>query len=52
MASKNEARRLVEQGAVAVDGERVSDPHAALAARELAYLVKVGKRRFVKLQIS
>ena len=52
MASKNEARRLVEQGAVAVDGERVSDPHAALAVRELAYLVKVGKRRFVKLQIS
>ncbi len=32
VASKNEARRLVEQGAVAVDGERVSDPHAALAA--------------------
>ena len=52
VASKNEARRLVEQGAVAVDGERVSDPHAALAPREAAYLVKVGKRRFVKLQIQ
>ena len=51
VASKNEARRLVDQGAIAVDGSRVSDPHATLARRDSAYLVKVGKRRFVKLQI-
>ena len=51
VGSKNEARRLVEQGAIAVDGARVSDPHASLAVRAEAYLVKVGKRRFVKLQI-
>lgn len=51
VASKNEARRMIEQGAVSIDGERVSDPHTALPARAEAYLVKVGKRRFVKLQI-
>jgi tyrosyl-tRNA synthetase len=51
VASKNEARRLVDQGAVAVDGERVSDAHLALAPRSEAYLVKVGKRRFLRLQI-
>ena len=52
VASKNEARRLVEQGAVAVDGERVSDPHAALARRDSAYLIKVGKRRFIRLRVE
>ena len=52
MASKNEARRLLDQGAVAVDGERVSDPHAALARRDSAYLIKVGKRRFIRLRVE
>jgi len=52
VASKNEARRLLDQGAVAVDGERVSDPHAALARRDSAYLIKVGKRRFIRLRVE
>ena len=45
--SKNEARRLLQQGAVSVAGETVSDD------RELAVhspvLIKVGKRRFRKI---
>ncbi|MEO8277128.1 MAG: tyrosine--tRNA ligase, partial [Thermoanaerobaculia bacterium] len=52
VASKNEARRMLEQGAVSVDGERVSDAYRALAPRDEAYLVKVGKRRFIKLRIA
>ena len=44
------ARRLIAQGGVKVNGERVEDSQAALGAG--AYLVKVGKRRFVKLKIG
>jgi tyrosyl-tRNA synthetase len=50
--SNSEARRLVQQGAVSVDGERVSDPQAELAARPEPYLCKVGKRRFVRLRLE
>ncbi len=50
--SRNEARRLVEQGAVTIDGERASAPLAPLAARAEPYLVKVGKRRFARLRLG
>ncbi len=50
--SNNEARRLIQQGAVTIDGERSSDPFLELAARQEPYLFKVGKRRFAKIQIS
>ncbi len=50
--SGNEARRLVQQGAVTVDGERVSDPALTLEDRAEPYLVKVGKRRFAKLRVG
>jgi tyrosyl-tRNA synthetase len=49
-ASKSEARRLVAQGGVTVNGEKVADPQAGLGRGE--HLVKVGKRRFVKLKLS
>ena len=49
-SSRSEARRLVSQGGVTVNGERASDPTAALGAGE--YLVKVGKRHFAKLKIG
>jgi tyrosyl-tRNA synthetase len=49
-ASRSEARRLITQGGVTVNGERATDPQAALAAGE--YLVKVGKRHFVKLKLG
>ena len=49
--SKNEARRLVEQGAVTIDGDRASNPTAELSPREAPYLFKVGKRKFLRLQI-
>ena len=50
-ASKNEARRLIQQGAVSIDGERRSDPFSELRPRAESYLLKVGKRRFSRLQI-
>ncbi len=51
-ASNNEARRLVQQGAVEVDGERASDPFQELAPRDEPYLLKVGKRRFARLRLD
>ena len=50
--SGNEARRLLGQGAVLIDGERASDPALVLAARSEPYLLKVGKRRFARLRIG
>ena len=49
-SSRSEARRLVAQGGVTVNGERAGDPQAALVPGE--YLVKVGKRHFAKLKIG
>jgi tyrosyl-tRNA synthetase len=51
VATKNEARRMIDQGAVMIDGERAGDPRAILAARPQPYLVKVGKRRFARLAL-
>ena len=49
-SSRSEARRLVTQGGVTVNGERASDPQAPLGPGE--YLVKVGKRHFARLRIA
>lgn len=49
--SNAEARRLLQQGAVAVDGERVDDPFRQLAPRPEPYLFKVGKRRFARVRL-
>lgn len=51
--STSEARRLVEAGAVSLDGERVTDPHYELVAekgREI--LFRVGKRQYLRVRIG
>ena len=50
VASNSEARRLVTQGGVSVNGERFADPQGGLGSGE--WLVKVGKRRFVRFKIT
>jgi tyrosyl-tRNA synthetase len=50
VASNSEARRMVAQGAVALDDERVSDAALRLPTGG-PYLIKVGKRRFVRVQV-
>ena len=48
--SNGAARRLVQQGAVSIDGRRVTDSRLVLDVTERApFLVKVGKRRFVRI---
>jgi len=49
--SNGEGMRLVKQGAVSVNGEKVSDKNFALAAGA-SYLIKCGKRRFLQLQVQ
>jgi tyrosyl-tRNA synthetase len=46
--SSSEARRLIQQGAVTLDGERIVDPEKELTIRE-GTILKVGKRRFAKI---
>ena len=50
--SNAESRRLIAQGAVAIDGERESDPNRELLPRSEPYLFKVGKRRFARIRLS
>jgi tyrosyl-tRNA synthetase len=52
-ASNGEARRLISQGAVEMDGERVSDPEFRLKATEKGDRVfKVGKRKFLRVVLA
>jgi tyrosyl-tRNA synthetase len=50
-ASATAAYRLIEQGAVRVDGERVGDRDAVLEAGS-TYLLQAGKRGFARVTIS
>jgi len=46
--SNGEARRLVKEGAVSIDGEKVTNPDAEIALNAPKVL-KVGKRRFIRI---
>jgi tyrosyl-tRNA synthetase len=48
VASKSEARRLIDQGGVSIDEERVTDPNLLLPEKD-EFILKVGKRRFLKV---
>lgn len=49
-ASNGAARRLVMQGAVRINGDRVSDSRRVIdLPRETPFVVKVGKRRFARI---
>ncbi len=47
-ASNAEARRLVEQGGVSVDGHRIAD-YSATVDLGLGVIIKVGKRKFARV---
>ena len=51
VASNNEGRRQIVQGGVKVDGERIEDPEAELAATELdGRVFQVGKRKWMRVR--
>ncbi len=47
-SSKSDARRLIEQGGVSIDGEKVTDFNAPLPTKP-EFVLKVGKRRFLRV---
>ena len=49
LSSKSEARRMIQNGGVRIDGEKVTDVHAKAEIRE-NMIIQVGKRKFLKLQ--
>ena len=50
-ASASAAYRLIEQGAVRVDGERVKDKNCALKSGK-TYLLQAGKRGFARVTVA
>lgn len=50
-ASTSEARRMIQQGAVKIDGERIEDVDLELLVGSVQ-IVQVGKRRFARISIT
>lgn len=48
--SKSEARRLVQQGGVTINGTKATDPTTSFAAG--GYTIQVGKRRFAQVTLG
>lgn len=47
--SGSEARRLVTQNAVSLDGKKIIDPHAEIILDKKGKILKVGKRKFGRI---
>ncbi len=50
VSSTSDANRMIKQGAVRIDGERLSEPREINAGTEAVY--QVGKRRFAKVKLN
>ncbi|MHC4517616.1 MAG: tyrosine--tRNA ligase [Planctomycetota bacterium] len=48
--SGGEAKRMVAQGGVSIDGQKASDPNASVTPAD-GMIVQVGKRRFAKVRV-
>ena len=51
VASTSEGSRMIEQGGVKIDGEKISDKNHLLS-KGAVFVVQVGKRKFAKLSLS
>jgi len=51
VSSKGEARRMIEQGGVSIDGKRVEDQGTVLTIND-GIVLKVGKRKFLRVTKS
>ena len=51
VASRGEAKRLIEQGGVKINGEKASDAKAEIDLKD-EILLQVGKRKFLKIKVS
>jgi tyrosyl-tRNA synthetase len=48
--SGGEAKRMVTQGGVSIDGQKVTDPNAAITPTD-GMVIQVGKRRFARIRV-
>jgi len=48
--SKSEARRLIEQGGIQINGERQTQADCEVEITEAPLLIKIGKRRFYRMR--
>ena len=48
-ASRGEAKRLIKQGSLSIDGQRCDDAETPLAPG--SYVIKLGKKRFLRLTV-
>ena len=52
-ASVSEAERLIKQGAVEIDGERVDDPRKEIDLSKPAdFRLRAGKKKFVRVVVA
>lgn len=51
VASTSEGSRMIEQGGVKIDGEKISDKNHLLS-KGAVFVVQVGKRKFAKLSLN
>ncbi len=51
VASTSEATRLIQQGGVRIDGEKISDAHLQIA-HKTEHIYQVGKRKIAKVKLS
>lgn len=51
VSSTSEAMRMIKQGAVKIDGEKISDPKM-LMTQNSVHIYQVGKRRFAKVTVA
>jgi len=49
ITSKSEARRLIEQGGVKIDGEKIIDSKKEITLTEQGVVIQAGKHKFVKI---
>ncbi|MBL7014520.1 MAG: tyrosine--tRNA ligase [Candidatus Marinimicrobia bacterium] len=49
LQSKSEARRMIKQGAVKLNDEKILDIQAIMTCNNNEHILKVGKRRFLKI---
>ena len=52
IGSNSEGKRLILQGAVTLDGEKIDSPASKLQSNSNEQILKIGKRRFLKIIIN
>jgi tyrosyl-tRNA synthetase len=49
--TSGEAKRMVQQGGVSIDGQKAADPNTEVTPRD-GMVIQVGKRRFARLRVK